>query len=210
MAGDPKKIDAADFKAMRDGKKMEKEEACPTCGKSPCTCSMKESDDALTDRNVREHPGRRAEIKNIIMNARKKIFGEETVEEEAEQIDELKTGTYVNYMKSADKDKAKHLQGIVSAFGDKDKIAASVKNVQKRVKGMDTAHRRILDTASKNEEVEFTEEEAAMIEAIAQGLDELTVRDVTGKLDTVKKVPVRKASGKVETDDPGKSGSSGS
>ena len=85
--------------------------------------------------------------------------GEETVEEEAEQIDELKTGTYVNYMKSADKDKAKHLQGIVSAFGDKDKIAASVKNVQKRVKGMDTAHRRILDTASKNEEVEFTEEE---------------------------------------------------
>ena len=60
------------------------------------------------------------------------------------------------------------------------------------------------------EEVALTQEELDRIDEIAQGLDELAVRDANGKLVSVKKVPVRKADGKVEADDPGKSGSSGS
>jgi hypothetical protein len=40
-------------------------------------------------------------------------------------------------------------------------------------------------------------------------LNEMQIRDASGKLQPVKKVPVRMASGKIEMQYPGKSGSSG-
>ena len=48
-----------------------------------------------------------------------------------------------------------------------------------------------------------------MVKKFSEYLAELSVRDSTGKLISVKKRPIRMASGKVEMQFPGKSGSSG-
>lgn len=55
---------------------------------------VKKSDDPLTDRNTREQPGRKTEIKKAIKDTYKKIFGED-----AEQVDE--TWKYLQYPDAA-------------------------------------------------------------------------------------------------------------
>jgi len=64
LAGNPKKIDAEDFKELR-------------------AHGMKESNEkSLEVHNTQEHPGRAKEIEKIIKGATKKIFGEESVLDE--------------------------------------------------------------------------------------------------------------------------------
>jgi len=67
-------------------------------------------------------------------------------------IHEMKTGSYVNYMKAADRDKQKHLQNIVSNIGNKDEVVKSASKVAKRDKGLDTAIRRITKKGSDVDE----------------------------------------------------------
>jgi hypothetical protein len=132
---------------------------CPICKKSPCKCGTMKEEKELSPKQ-KKIAAMAGDPKKIDAEDLKKLRSSKT-NKEVEELDELKLGSYINYMKAAEKDKLKNNskigQHVVFKSKDTAGLEKLVNHTAKRSKGMDTAHRRI--TAKLNaEDVEELDE----------------------------------------------------